>query len=105
MLLGSLVVLASIVAPITEELIFRAGLFRYARTRLPRWAALLILVGMVPYLIVVLALRKTVQAPYWPMCTDCDARRRKMLLGGFAGVAASAVVPVPSWPEASNPQE
>ena len=42
LLLGSLVVLASIVAPITEELIFRAGLFRYARTRLPRWAALLL---------------------------------------------------------------
>jgi len=41
-LLGSLVVLASIVAPITEELVFRAGLFRYARTRLPRWAALLL---------------------------------------------------------------
>jgi hypothetical protein len=42
LLLGSLVVLASIVAPITEELIFRAGLFRYARSRLPRWAALLL---------------------------------------------------------------
>ena len=42
LLLGSLVALASIVAPITEELIFRAGLFRYARTRLPRWAALLL---------------------------------------------------------------
>lgn len=28
------------VAPITEELIFRAGLFRYLRTRTPRWAAL-----------------------------------------------------------------
>jgi len=42
LLLGSLVALASIVAPITEELVFRAGLFRYARTRLPRWAALLL---------------------------------------------------------------
>jgi membrane protease YdiL (CAAX protease family) len=42
LLLGSLVALASIVAPITEELLFRAGLFRYARTRLPRWAALLL---------------------------------------------------------------
>ena len=42
LLLGSLVVLASIVAPITEELVFRAGLYRYARTRLPRWAALLL---------------------------------------------------------------
>lgn len=38
----AMIVLAVIVAPITEELIFRAGLFRYARTRLPRWAALLL---------------------------------------------------------------
>jgi hypothetical protein len=61
-------------------------------SRPPRWAALLILVGMLPYLIVVLALRKTVQAPYWPMCTECDGRRRKMLLGGFGGIAASVVL-------------
>ncbi len=33
---------AILVAPITEELIFRAGLFRYLRTRVPRWAALLL---------------------------------------------------------------
>ena len=33
---------AILVAPITEELIFRAGIFRFARTRLPRWAALLL---------------------------------------------------------------
>jgi membrane protease YdiL (CAAX protease family) len=31
---------AIIVAPVTEELIFRAGIFRFARTRMPRWAAL-----------------------------------------------------------------
>ena len=42
LLLGSLVALASLVAPITEEMVFRAGLFRFARTRLPRWAALLL---------------------------------------------------------------
>ena len=30
-----------IIAPLTEELIFRAGLFRYLRTRVPRWIALL----------------------------------------------------------------
>ncbi|MDB6170407.1 MAG: Abortive infection protein [Verrucomicrobia bacterium] len=33
---------ALVIAPVTEELIFRAGIFRYARTRLPRWAALLL---------------------------------------------------------------
>lgn len=35
-------VLACIGAPVTEELVFRRGIFRYVRTRLPRWAALLI---------------------------------------------------------------
>lgn len=35
-----MVVLAAIIAPITEELIFRAGLFRYLRTRIPHWLAL-----------------------------------------------------------------
>ncbi|MDE3084319.1 MAG: CPBP family intramembrane metalloprotease [Verrucomicrobiota bacterium] len=42
---GSFVVLlglAIVVAPIVEELIFRAGLFRYLRTRIPYWAALLL---------------------------------------------------------------
>jgi membrane protease YdiL (CAAX protease family) len=39
-LLVSMIVVASVIAPIAEELIFRAGIFRYARTRLPRWAAL-----------------------------------------------------------------
>jgi membrane protease YdiL (CAAX protease family) len=38
---GALVFLAVGVAPLTEEMIFRGGLFRYLRTRVPRWAALL----------------------------------------------------------------
>jgi membrane protease YdiL (CAAX protease family) len=37
-----LFILATIVAPVVEELVFRAGLFRYLRTRIPRWAALLL---------------------------------------------------------------
>ena len=37
-----LVGLAVVVAPLTEEVIFRAGLFRYMRTRVPRWIALLV---------------------------------------------------------------
>lgn len=40
-LLATMIALAALVAPLTEELVFRAGIFRYARTRLPRWAALL----------------------------------------------------------------
>lgn len=37
---GGLIVLAAIVAPVTEELIFRAGLFRFLRTRVPGLLAL-----------------------------------------------------------------
>jgi membrane protease YdiL (CAAX protease family) len=38
----ALLAVAILVAPVTEELVFRAGIFRYVRTRLPRWAALLL---------------------------------------------------------------
>ena len=41
-LLVFMIVLATVIAPITEELLFRWGLFRYARTRMPRWIALLL---------------------------------------------------------------
>jgi membrane protease YdiL (CAAX protease family) len=34
--------LAVVIAPVSEELVFRGGLFRHFRTRLPRWAALVI---------------------------------------------------------------
>jgi len=40
LMLGGMALLAIVVAPVTEELIFRAGLFRYLRTRAPRWLAL-----------------------------------------------------------------
>ncbi|MSU47881.1 MAG: CPBP family intramembrane metalloprotease [Opitutus sp.] len=42
LMLFVMITLAVIIAPLTEELVFRAGLFRYFRTRLPRWAALLL---------------------------------------------------------------
>lgn len=40
-LLALMIGLAAVLAPVTEELTFRAGLFRYLRTRVPRWIALL----------------------------------------------------------------
>lgn len=40
-LLGAMIVLACVGAPLTEELVFRSGIFRYMRTRMPRWVALL----------------------------------------------------------------
>lgn len=42
LLLGVMVLLATVVAPIAEELLFRATMFRYLRTRVPRWLALLL---------------------------------------------------------------
>ena len=45
-LLAFMAALALVVAPISEELVFRAGLFRYLRTRLPRWAAYLLSAGL-----------------------------------------------------------
>jgi hypothetical protein len=41
-LLLILVTLATLVAPVAEELLFRALIFRYLRTRIPRWIALLL---------------------------------------------------------------
>ncbi len=38
-LLAVMIIFALTVAPISEELIFRAGLFRFLRTRAPRWVA------------------------------------------------------------------
>ncbi len=38
--LVTLIVLVVVIAPLTEELVFRAGLFRYLKTRVPRWLAL-----------------------------------------------------------------
>jgi membrane protease YdiL (CAAX protease family) len=38
----SLVAVAVLLVPVTEEILFRAGLFRYFRTRAPRWAAILL---------------------------------------------------------------
>jgi membrane protease YdiL (CAAX protease family) len=37
-----LIVIAAIIAPLSEEWIFRGSIFRYARGRLPRWAALVV---------------------------------------------------------------
>jgi membrane protease YdiL (CAAX protease family) len=37
-----LIFFAVVVAPVTEELVFRRGFFRFARQHLPRWAALLL---------------------------------------------------------------
>ncbi len=39
-LLAAMIALAVVAAPVAEELAFRVGMFRWLRTRIPRWAAL-----------------------------------------------------------------
>ena len=41
-LLAVMIALAVLIAPLTEEFVFRAGLFRYLRTRIPRHVALVL---------------------------------------------------------------
>ena len=38
--LAIMIILAVVIAPVTEELVFRAGLFRFLRSHTPRWVAL-----------------------------------------------------------------
>lgn len=61
-------------------------------SRAPRWALLLILLSIWPYILVALATRKTVQAPYWPLCSECDRRRRKWLFVGIGMIVAAVVL-------------
>jgi membrane protease YdiL (CAAX protease family) len=42
LLLGIMITLAIAIAPVAEEMVFRAGLYRYFRTRMPRWIALVV---------------------------------------------------------------
>jgi len=42
LLVGSLMAVATLLVPVTEEIVFRAGLFRFMRTRIPRRAAILV---------------------------------------------------------------
>jgi membrane protease YdiL (CAAX protease family) len=45
-LLALMIALALVVAPISEELVFRAGLFRFLRSRAPRWVAFTVSAGL-----------------------------------------------------------
>jgi hypothetical protein len=48
----------------------------------PAWARFLIILGALPYLIAVLATRKTVNATAWPFCAQCQSdRTRKIGIG------------------------
>jgi membrane protease YdiL (CAAX protease family) len=45
-LLALMIALALVVAPVSEELVFRAGLFRFLRSRAPRWVAFTVSAGL-----------------------------------------------------------
>jgi hypothetical protein len=45
-LLALMIALALVVAPIVEELVFRAGIFRFLRSRAPRWVAFAVSGGL-----------------------------------------------------------
>jgi len=45
-LLGFVIVLALVVAPVCEELVFRVGIFGFLRTRTPRWVAFGVSAGL-----------------------------------------------------------
>lgn len=50
------------------------------------------LVGLLPYLLVVLVTRVTVPAPYWPLCTDCDQEKRHSLRFGLGALAGAVTL-------------
>jgi hypothetical protein len=52
------------------------------------WTYLLLLAGVLPYAIAVMATRKTVNAPAWPWCPQCVADRKRKL-----GIGIGIMVP------------
>jgi hypothetical protein len=61
-------------------------------SRAPAWAIPFILLGALPYLIVVMAVRKTVNAQNWPYCAQCQAQRQRNLIIGVGGLVLSIVI-------------
>lgn len=65
------------------------------QSRPPGWSYGLLLLGALPFLIVLLATRKTVAAPSWPFCARCKALRiRLLVIGPLAAVGGCAVTVV-----------
>ncbi|SCG43521.1 hypothetical protein [Micromonospora inositola] len=75
------------------------------RSYTPKWAYLLILVGVLPFAIVAAALQKRVKAPSWPFCQDCGKlRTRRFLIGvGLVALAVVGAVVVPALLSANDP--
>ena len=58
----------------------------------PAWAAIFILGGGILYLIIILAVRKSVKAPAWPWCATCTAQRKKLLAIGLPLLAVGVLL-------------
>src|SRR5690242_10547208 len=63
-------------------------------TRPPAWSYVLILVGVLLFLIVAFAMRKTVVVPAWPFCARCrELRSRRLKTGlGLLSAAVAALI-------------
>ncbi len=79
---------------------------KFAKTRMqsrpPSWAYALLIFGALPYLIAVTASRKTVIAPEWPFCAQCNTLRVRRLVIGLVVVAVGAALPFISAAAAST---
>jgi hypothetical protein len=60
----------------------------------PGWSYVLLLLGAIPFLIVVMVTRKTVKAQNWPWCAKCGAQRKQFLAIGLITLFASLVLMV-----------
>ena len=67
-------------------------------SRTPGWSYVLLLAGVIVFVIVAAAIRKTVTASAWPFCARCGEERKRGLTVGLgivaAGVLAFALVAV-----------
>jgi hypothetical protein len=52
----------------------------------PTWAIPLAILGLIIYLIVVMAVRKTITVQNWPYCDQCRNLKLQRLLGGLGGL-------------------
>ena len=74
-------------------------------SRTPGWSYFLLLAGVIVFVIVASAIRKTVTAAAWPFCARCNEERKRGLTIGLgfvaAGVVALALIAV--LPSSSGP--
>jgi len=60
-------------------------------SRNPGWSYLLLLAGVIVFIIVASAIRKTVAVAAWPFCARCNEERKRGLTIGLGIVAAGVV--------------